>query len=352
LTRPGCRFYAFLPALRLAVCGDAAALQHFDREYGPRALADGHDRSEVSIQFASEGRRRSIKARVVGRSVRGGHKSVRWTVALSGPSDRPVHAAISLRGWPTSFGLSLVQGYFVEALVSLAAPGSGHVLLPAAAIDSDDGPVLILGPSGAGKSSLSARALARGRIVIGDDQVLLDATGRCTTFPRRMRFYPDLKATAPEAYCALPGRTRGLLRARGIVDRLTGGYVRPSLVVDPVDMGGSGELGSGAIRRVLLLEPRAPVVDMEVTSVDMVTLLSAASRLCEAQRARLWSIAPEDWRQAIAPIAAQEEEILRSALDGLPLERVQIPAEWPPKRSIEALAQLIGVTSEPMAAVS
>ena len=59
MTRPGCRFYAFLPALRLAVCGDAAALQHFDREYGPRALADAPDRSEVSIQFLSEGRRRT-----------------------------------------------------------------------------------------------------------------------------------------------------------------------------------------------------------------------------------------------------------------------------------------------------
>ncbi len=351
MTRPACRFYAFLPALRLAVCGDAAALQHFDREYGPRALAHAPDRSEVSIQFANDGRR-STGPPVVGRSVGGGHKSVRWTVALSGPSDRPLHAAISLRGWPPSFGLSLVQGYFVEALISLAAPGSGHILLPAAAIDSDDGPVLILGPSGAGKSSLSARAIARGRIVIGDDQVLLDATGRCTAFPRRMRFYPDLKATAPEAYCALPGRTRGLLRARGIVDRLTGGYVRPSLVVDPVDMGRSRELGSGVIRRVLLLEPRAPVVDMEVTSVDMVTLLSAASRLFESQRARLWSIAPEGWREAIAPIAAQEQEILRSALDGLPFERVRVPTGWPPKRSIEALAQLIGMTSEPMASAS
>lgn len=351
MTRPGCRFYAFLPALRLAVCGDAAALQHFDREYGPRALANAPDRSEVSIQFASEGRR-STKSPVVGRSVRGGHKSVRWTVALSGPSDRPLHAAISLRGLPTSFGLSLVQGYFVEALVSLAAPGSGHVLLPAAAIDSDTGPVLILGPSGAGKSSLSARAIARGRSVIGDDQVLLDATGRCTAFPRRMRFYPDLKATAPEAYRSLPGRTRGLLRARGIVDRLTGGYVRPSLVVDPVDMGGSGELGSGAIRRVLLLEPRAPVLDLEVMSGDMVTLLTDTRSLFEYQRARLWSIAPEGWHEAIAHIAAQEEEILRSALDGLPFERVRIPAGWPPKRSIEALAQLIGLTSEPMAAIS
>jgi len=351
LNRPGCRSYAFLPALRLAVCGDRAALQHFDHEYGPRAIDDPPDGIEVSIEFVSDVRR-SIRPPAAGGSGGGGHKSVRWEVVLSGPSERPLRAAISLRGWPRSFGLSLVQGYFVEALLSLAAPGSGHILLPAAAIDSDAGPVLILGPSGAGKSSLSARAIARGRIVIGDDQVLLDPTGRCTAFPRRMRFYPDLSATAPEAYRALSGPVRGLLRARGLVDRLTGGYVRPSLVVDPADMGRSRELGSVAIRRVLLLEPRAPVEDVEVTSVDMATLLSDTRHLFESQRARLWSVAPEGWRRALAPAAAQEQEILRSALDGLPFERVRIPAGWPPKRSIEALAQLIGMTSEPMAPAS
>jgi hypothetical protein len=349
LNPPACHFYAFLPALRLAVCGQPATLRHFDREYGPRALTDAPDQIEVSIEFDSD-ERRSIHPLAARAS--GGHKSVRWTVAISGPSDRPIKAAISLRGWPRSFGLSLVQGYFVEALVSLAAPGSGHTLLPAAAIDSDAGPVLILGPSGAGKSSLSAKAIAHGRTVIGDDQVLLDATGRCTAFPRRMRFYPDLRATAPEAYRALPGPTRASLLARGIVDRLTGGYVRPSLAVDPVDMGRSRELGSGVIRRVLLLEPRAPVVDMEVTSGDLDTLLSDARGLFESQRARLWSIAPERWREATAPIAAREQEILRSALDGLQFERVRIPAGWAPKRSIEALAQLIGMTSEPLAPAS
>jgi hypothetical protein len=160
LTRPACRYYAFLPALRLAVCGDVAALRHFDHEYGRRAIDDPPDGIEVSIQFVGD-RRPGIRPLAARGSGRGGHKSVRWEVVLSGPSERPLQAAISLLGWPRSFGLSLVQGYFVEALLSLAAPRTGHILLPAAAIDSDDGPVLILGPSGAGKTSLSARAIAR-----------------------------------------------------------------------------------------------------------------------------------------------------------------------------------------------
>jgi hypothetical protein len=347
LTRPECRYYAFLPALRLAVCGDAPALRHFDHEYGARALPDAPDRIDVSIRFDMDGSP-GVSPPAAERARRGGHKSVRWEVALSGPSDRPLQAAISLRGWPRSFGLSLVQGYFVEALISLAAPRSGHLLLPAAAVDSDAGLVLMFGPSGAGKSSLSAKAIARGRIVLGDDQVLLDATGRCTAFPRRMRFYPDLRTTAPEAYRALSGRTRRLLRARGIVDRLTGGYVRPSLVVDPADMGGSRELGSAVIRRVLLLEPRAPVQDVEVTSVDMATLLSETRQLFESQRARLWSVAPVGWRQSLAPVVAREQEILHAALDGLPSVRVRIPAGWPAERSIEMLAGLIGLPSGPL----
>jgi hypothetical protein len=343
LTRRECRYYAFLPALRLAVCGDAPARRHFDQEYGPRALADAPDRIEVSILFVSDGRQGG-RPLAAGGSSRGGHKSVRWDVTLSGPSDRPLQAAILLRGWPRSFGLSLVQGYFVEALISLAAPASGHILLPAAAVDSDAGMVLILGPSGAGKRSLRARALARGRLVIGDDQVLLDAKGRCTAFPRRMRFYPDLRTTAPEAYRALSDPTRGMLRTLGIVDRLTGGYVRPSLVVDPVDMGGRREMGSAKIRRVLLLEPRAPVQDVEVSSVDKATVLSGARQLFESQRARLWSVAPEGWRRSLTHVDAQEREILFSALDGLPSERVRIPAGWPAERSIEMLARLIGLT--------
>jgi hypothetical protein len=345
---PGRRAYGFLPGLRLMISGDRAALRHFDREYGPRALAEVPEQTEVSIEFVRDGRG-GFRRQAAGQPGRGGHKSVVWTVDLSEPSDRPLEAAISLRGWPRSFGLSLIQGYFVETLLSLAAPGSGHVLLPSAAIDSDAGAVLMLGPSGAGKSSLSARAIALGRTVIGDDQVLLDATGGCTTFPRRMRVYPDLSVTAPEAYRAMPGRIRRLLHARGLVDRLTRGYVRPSLAVDLADMGHRPAVGTVAIRRVLLLEPRAAVVDMEVTTGDMTTMLAGAHDVIESQRARLWSVAPQGWREAAAPIAAQEQEILRSALNGLPFERVRIPAGWPPQRSIDALAQLIGLTSGPMA---
>jgi ABC-type uncharacterized transport system YnjBCD ATPase subunit len=341
------RTYSFLPGLRLTIRGDGAALRHFDREYGPRAIDDPPAEPEVTIAFVDDVRR-SLPPSDAGPRGIGGHKSVRWEIALSAPTARPFQAAIALRGRPRSFGLSLVQGYFVESLLSLAAPTAGHVLLPAAAINTDGGPVLILGPSGAGKSSVSAMAIARGHDVIGDDQVFMDAEGRCIAFPRRMRFYPDLKVTAPEAFRALPRRTQGLLRGRAIVDRLTAGYVRPSLAVDPVEMGRSRELSSGVIRRVLLIEPRAPVMDLTVTSGDMVALLADARGLFESQRARLWNVAPAGWREATAHVAIEEERIIRSALDGLPFERVQMPTGWPPVRSVEALSGLLGIAALPL----
>ena len=344
LKPPGSRSYSFLPGLRLTIRGDGAALRHFDHEYGPRAMDAPPPDPEVTIAFVDAAPER-LPPSDAARTAKGGHKSVRWQVALSDAPERPFHAAIELRGRPRSFGLSLVQGYFVEALLSLAAPGSGHVLLPAAAIDADGGPVLILGPSGAGKSSVSAMAIARGHTVIGDDQVFLDAVGRCTAFPRRMRFYPDLRDTAPDAYRALPWRTRALLRGRGIVDRLTGGYVRPSLAVDPADLGHGRELTSGQIRRVLLIEPKAQVANLTLTPGDTVGLLADVRGLFDSQRARLWTVAPARWREATSQIAVQEEQIIASALEGLPFERVLLPAAWPARRSVEALAGMLGLAT-------
>jgi hypothetical protein len=332
--------YRFLPGLRLAVTGEEATLHHFDREYGPGS-EDGSGAAEVVLRFdppAPSGRptdqRRIFAA--------GGHKSVRWTVALGDPAATPLTASITIRGWPRSFALSLVQGYFVETLISLAAPAAGHALVPAAALVAQDQVVLMLGPSGAGKSSLSARLIASGGGVVGDDQVLVNAAGQCSSFPRRMRFYPDLADTAPDAFRALRRSTRLHLRCRGLVDRLTAGYVRPSLAIQAAELDPAHEPSSGRITRVIVLEPRAPVRDLESIPEELSSALSTARRVFELQRARLWSIAPSDWRLLIRETAEMEDRILTTAFRTARIERVRIPAHWEPKRSIDALAVLVG----------
>lgn len=92
----------------------------------------------------------------------------------------------------------------------------------------------------------------------------------------------------------------------------------------------------------MLLEPRAPVRDLESVPVDLSSALSTARRVFDLQRARLWSIAPADWRVLISETAETEEQILTAAFREARLERVRIPADWEAKRSIDALAGLVG----------
>jgi hypothetical protein len=334
----GERIYDFVPGLRLAIRGDRGSLRHFDLEYG-RRMAAHPGPADVVITFSDGlGQRKGISG---GHVAGGGHKSVGWEVNLGDPDSRPLSAEISLRGWPRSFGLSLVQGYLVEGLVSIAAVRSGHVLLPAAAVVVHDEAVLILGPSGAGKSSVTARALAAGRAVIGDDQVIIDSDARCTSFPRRMRLYPDLARTAPAAFDALTRRTSLQLQVRELVDGVTRGFVRPSLAVDASEVSPSYELRSAAIGRVLVLEPRAAVPDLQVVAEDLDLVLEAAGRISQAQRARLWSVSPGEWRTLINETLVAERAILSSAFAAPRLDHVRLPNAWPAERCIEALEALV-----------
>src|SRR5215210_4284216 len=117
--------YRFRPELHLRVSGDRAALRHFDAEYGEAAVPDDGAPPAAEVRFT-----RRLRG---GTTSKGGHKTVRWLVGRSEPDAAPLRADVELRGAPRSFGLSLVQGYFVEPLVSVAAARAGYVLLPAAA---------------------------------------------------------------------------------------------------------------------------------------------------------------------------------------------------------------------------
>jgi hypothetical protein len=335
------RIYRFLPALSLGVCGDRGTLRHFDREYGSRLTRS--DDPDVVVRFVDD----VPLLPQAGAAVDGGHKTVRWRIALGNPGVRPLEAAIAISGWPRSFALSLVQGYFVEGLVSVAAPASGYVLVPGAALVSNDAAVLMLGPSGAGKSSVSARASAAGRMVIGDDQVLVDRTARCTRFPRRPRVYPDLAQTAPGAFQRLPGSTKLKLRARGAIARISRGYVRPSLAIDAREMALPSDRQSidaaVSLKRLLILEPRAPVRVLQVVPESLPSALSTTRQVFNLQRKRLSSIASSDWRSRLEETAELEESILAEAFDRLLLERVRIPSGWSATRAVDALADLVGV---------
>ena len=334
------RRYAFAADLRVLVRGGPQVTRHFDAEYGRAATGAGPAEVVTEIRFGFDGVVPSGSPR---RVVRGGHKSVRWVVALSEPDSRPLESAINLRGRPRALGLSLIQGYFLEPLVSLGAARAGQVLVPSAAFAEDHDATLLMGPSGSGKSTLSVRALAAGRTVLGDDQVLLDAAARCSPFPRRMRFYSDLAHTAPSAYTCLGRRTRAALRARGVVKSLTRGFVAPSLPVDASALGQAGLPPALPLRRAVVIERVGGIPGVTVAPCPVEEAVAHAVDLLDQQRAHLRAATDRRWIAAIEAVRATETATLWSAFERVPVERYAVPREWGAPRAIGALAARLRV---------
>ena len=312
--------------------GPAHARRHFRREYGPASAKDAAPPS-LEILFA-----RSLPdapAVVTDR-----YKTLRLRVALSDPAADRLRAAIALSGRPRSFGLSLLQGWLVEPLLSLVAARAGQVLLPAAAIEESGGVLALMGGSGSGKTSVSVRALAAGRGIVGDDQFLLDADGRCRRLPRRLRLYSDVPLTAPEAFALLPARARAALRGREVLRRLSRGSARPSLPVDAAllgrPLGGPVEL-----KRLVLIERRTGVDDLTTAEADTDAAVGKALELLDAQRARLPRGA--GWDEQLATVRDAERRTLTAAFAGLAVEQLTLPAAWRAPEAVIRLADALGV---------
>ena len=247
-----------------------------------------------------------------------------------------------LHGHPRSFGLSLVQGYFVEPLLSLAAPRSGHVLLPGAALEDNGGALLVMGASRSGKSTLMARALACGRRVLGDDQVLVDPSGRCCSFPRRMRVYPDLAETAPAAYARLGRRARAALIARRLAGWSSRGFIGPPLGLDPSELGGTHRPGPLAIRRVVVIG-EYDVTDLRAQGLDADQAVGEALTLLDAQRALLGSSPHPDATALVRSARDLDRELLGRAFEGVAAERLLVPYAWDAARAVDLLARRLQI---------
>jgi len=324
--------FAFLDRLRLEVRGDKRALSHFRTEYRAARADPGVD-SELVVSF---GRTPSGS-----RGFEADYRSLRWRVAIEPLGDGPLRATIDLRGAPRSFGLSLLQGYVVEPLLALPAPGAGHVLLPAAAVASEGGVLLLLGRSRSGKSSLVARAAAAGAGVLGDDHVLVGAEG-CRAFPRRLRLYPDVAQTAPAARAALPARTRALLRALGFMRAATGGAVAPPVRV-PVETLGAVLHDPLPLTRVVVLE-RREVPRLVAEGLPLDELVAAAGGILREQRRALERVEDQRWREHLDRVLADEERLLRKAFaQAAAIGRLIVPTRLPAGQSVAAIATELAV---------
>jgi len=331
----GVRCYAFTPQLRLSISGANDVLDHFDAEYDAVAVPDSAD-TDVRVAFGD-----APELSAADGVARGGHKTVRWCVALPSPDARPLVTSIRLSGLPRSFGLSLVQGYFVEPLLSVAAARANLVLLPSAAVAEDGKALLIVGRSRTGKSSLSVRAAAAGRRVLGDDQIIVDGSGTCRSFPRRLRFYSDLRDTAPDAYRSLPSSVRTALALRQALRTVTRGFASPPVRVPLSLFGAAPPRAALPLARIAVVRRSADVSDLVPTVMETEQAVREAIDILAEQRLRLEEAGRPCWSDALVETLERERAILSSAFAGIPILDVSVPNEWIAPRAIAALADLL-----------
>lgn len=336
--------YLFAGVVRLRVRGPARAVRHFDAEYGEAAAPPAPPDVDVRVRWGTR-----VELLPGGTVVTGGHKTARWRVALGPLEEHPLRAELAVHGGPPSFALSLLQGWFVEALVAAALARAGRVALPGAAFAGTGGATVLLGRSGAGKTTLTARALAAGRTVLSDDQVVLDAGGQVWRYPRRLRLYPDVQQTAPDAWSRLRPATRSTLLLRGRVRRLTRGHVAPSLAVPATEIGGTVVRTPLPVHRLVVVD-RSDADTLTVAPRPPSWVVHQAGLVLSDQRARITRDAGPAWARCLEEVLAAECRTLTAALAGVPAVELALPQAWGARESVDALEAQLGVTPAAAAA--
>lgn len=330
--------YRFGPGLVLSIRGDHRARAHFRAEYGAAAVAAGSAVPALEATIGARVRRDRDGRTSQELELRGAHKLARWRASVPAiPEGNTMRVAVDVRG---PLGLTLVQSYVIEPLLSLAAVRAGSVLLPSAAIALNGKALLLIGRSRSGKSTLAARALAAGLRILGDDQVLVNPSQGCLPFPRRLRLYPDLARTAPDAFAALRPSARAALAVLGRLNALTRGFVAPPLRVSASAVGAGTSPISLPIGEIVVIR-RAPVDELTTEGLDQGELWSETEDALLGQRSEIFSLT--GLQTASATLLDQERAIIASALATAPARRVLVPDSWPAKQGIGRLARELGL---------
>jgi hypothetical protein len=329
--------YRLGPGLIVSIQGNRRARAHFRAEYAPAALrTDTTDAALEATIGASLHRSRARAGQAP--ELTGAHKLARWRASLPVEGDEnTMHVSVDVRG---PLGLTLVQSYVVEPLVSLAAIRAGSVLLPSGGIAQGGKALLLIGRSRSGKSSLAARALAAGHRILGDDQVLINPDHGCLPFPRRLRLYPDLVRTAPAAFAALPPAARHSLTVLGGVNTVTRGFVAPPVRVRPSALGAGMTWIGLPIGEVVVIR-RAPVEVLTTEQLDRSELAAEVEHVLLHQRSEIFSV--DGLQASFAPLLAREGGIISRTLADAPARRVLVPFRWSAEHAVERLARELGL---------
>lgn len=323
-----------MPRGAVELTAEEGLLRHFRAEYG---IPDASRPVRVAVSILDRLPDGAVS------DLHGRHKTVSWSVSLGQADTDPLCATLALKGRPRWFGVSLVQGFIIEPLISLVSALDGQVLLPAAGIAEEGGALLIIGRSRSGKSSVSARALALGRQVLGDDQVLVDPGGVIGAFPRRMRVYDDLMVTSPMAVRSLPQRIRLGLQLRRVFRIATRGFAAPSFALPHSAFGGAPATAAMPVHRIVVVYRSASAQELSMEPIASEDVRSEAMEILSEQRARLDRLQRDDWRTLLRSVEERESALLDAALRRAPTYRVIVPESWGAPAAVEALARALDI---------
>jgi hypothetical protein len=344
------------PDLGLAAFGPPDLVDHLIAEYGAPDDAALETAGLVVTALGDDATSLSAKpdgAATWARIRRDAYKTTRWRTRLGPAGADPISCEIEIKGL---FGRSLVQSIVVEPLLSVALARRGAAMISASGVVVEGRVTAIAGISRSGKSSLALRAWGRGLELLADDRLVVKSDGVVEGFPRRLRVYPDLAATAPLAHERLGLAVRRRLAAMDVARRLTGGWVALPALVDAKAVGAgrrSAPLGRLVIVDRAEADPatRAPSGARAATSSivereDPEAVWHCVKSIVEHDLAWVASNGA-DWAAAASETESAQIDILRRAVDatGARLSIVTVPTEWPAARSIAMLARHLGLES-------
>jgi hypothetical protein len=188
------------------------------------------------------------------------------------------------------------------------------------------------------------RGWSRGLRLLGDDRVIVSSDGLVSAFPRRIRLYPDLRSTAPDAYRRLTRRARLRLRATAGIRTITRGWVAlPALAPWRAIVGTT--------------TPAAPLGRMVVIERDNDATALRWIEGSEPALARLAAVVDRDlrtlsdhgtaWSEEASRVRARAIDVVGEAVDATRAACgvLVVPGLWPAPTALDAVERELGLST-------
>jgi hypothetical protein len=323
----------------------AEVLAHFRAEYAGAVVSQRNEPVDIEVYAGREAVRSGPLPQLLEDGYEARHKILRWRVGLAGLDEQTTVVAFDGSG---QMVISFLQTFYVEPLLRPKFAARDHALVHAACLAKNGESVLFPAGSRVGKSTMTLQHAAAGLPVQGDNYVILSSDGRTLAFPRRMRIYSDLPATAPEVFRRLPSAEQRRLKVAGIIKKLSAGYSnQPRRLTVQQMLPDSPVCAEARLRSVFLLKPyegeglagpspcssdAAIARIQEINSLEAKQLGEALSALPAPQHAYMTD-----------EMTAREKDVLSRALKDVAVSELLVPRVKDPAPVVAEMRRLAGL---------